>query len=381
MHRRAAIALLGFITSGCASLQSISPPDMLAYELSLATNGDDMMVAWHGGYGDTDIIYVEPLNHAGLPAAQPIAITDGQRFAYEPDLQLIGSDMVLAWYEKDKTTRETTAWVARLDRTGHEIWRRQLSGASGLARNAVVRHADHRVYTAWIEGADEGDIAVWTQTLSDDGAPLTSARRAASAGSTTWNLNAAIGPGERFYVVYDAQLGSRASELQLLTISDAEIRHDTISPDDGYASTYPDIGFDHAGTLALTWFDNRDGNAEVYLTIGSLHDIRSGAASPKRITHTQADSIGAYLAWNGERLGLVWCDAEYRQQEIFSQLFDARGRSYGPPARLTRTPTQSSIPSIRPWGAGFAIAWNEYKMATDGHSGISSSVATLSWLR
>ena len=84
------------------------------------------------------------------------------------------------------------------------------------------------------------------------------------ASVNTWNLNAATGDGGDFYVVYDARLGNRQNELQILTDQGGQVRRQQRwTPDDGFASVYPDLALGAAGHAALTWFDARDGNDEV----------------------------------------------------------------------------------------------------------------------
>ena len=41
---------------------------------------------------------------------------------------------------------------------------------------------------------------------------------------------------------------------------------DRLSADDGASSLYPDLAFG-AGRVAVTWWDTRDGNAEIYLAV------------------------------------------------------------------------------------------------------------------
>ena len=108
MMRALALAFC-LLVSACATVRPISPPGMKAFELSLATSGTDMMVAWHGGATGRDSIYIQSLDNAGRPRGSPHQITNGARYAYEPDLQLIDGDALVAWYEKDAATGKLTA--------------------------------------------------------------------------------------------------------------------------------------------------------------------------------------------------------------------------------------------------------------------------------
>ena len=124
------------------------------------------------------------------------------------------------------------------------------------------------------------------------------------------------------------------------------------------------------GRAALTWFDERDGNEEVYLSVSPQTELVDGVErSARRITHTPGESIGAYLAWNGDVGGLAWCDNSLGQHEVYFVRFDVRGAPVGAAERLTDNPSDSLIPAIRPWRNGFALVWNEFVPGRGGDHG------------
>jgi hypothetical protein len=134
--------------------------------------------------------------------------------------------------------------------------------------------------------------------------------------------------------------------------------------------------------IGLTWFDERDGNREVYVWTGTRHEMRLGIEQrAARVTRTAGESIGAYISWNAGRFGLAWNDNTEGQHEIFFEPFDADGRSLGPPQRLTNTRTASLIPSIRPAGTGFALAWNEAAIVAAGHASTTRSDVVFAQVR
>lgn len=386
MPSRLLLALGLLLLAACSPMPlQVSTGRMKAYEISLAASGEKLAMAWHGGVKGRDAIWLQWLSSDGRPSGKPIQITDGQRDAWEPDLQLIDGDPLLVWYEKDPASGAMTAWMERLAADGHPLWRRPLDAKGGLARNPVVRLSGSIIHVAWIEtpkGADQTP-AVWTEAFDASGATDAPPREAGTASDTTYNLNAAVDRRGAFYVVYDAPLGARASELQLLTIGEKSISQRSLSADDGFASVYPDLAINDADDVGLTWFDERDGNQEVYLRTGTLAELEgAGQMREQRITFTKAPSIGAYLIWNGRRLGLAWCDSEAGQSEVYAETFAPDGSSRAKPRRLTFTATESSIPSIRPWREGFAIGWNEYqaKGRGEGHVAIEASDAMIDWL-
>lgn len=377
-HGKASILFALALLAGCQQAHVISAEGMPAFEVSLAS-GPRAALAWHGGSLAHDAIYLQRLDQSGKPQGVPQRLTDGRQSAYEPALESFDDGWLLSWYEKQPVDHSTTAWLARLDDNGQLRWRHELSAADANGRNTVVRAAGQRIHVAWVQSAAGDSPAIWVAEYDPAGALISAPRRAAPASAETWNLNATTDGTGNFYVVYDAALGTQARELQLLRVADNVLSHRQLSADDGHDSVYPDIVSSGDG-LALTWFDSRDGNEEIYLHTGKPEQLlTSGEVRGTRITQTPGASIGAYLAWNGSQLGLAWCDPVDGQNEIFFARFDAGGSPLGITRRLTRTAAQSSIPSIRPWGRGFAIAWNEYQLAQAGagQGGIASSVAML----
>jgi hypothetical protein len=375
-------ALLGVFAAaaGCSGERSISPPEAKAHEVSLALFRDGFALAWHGGEGKHDGIYVRLADARGRARGPAMRITDAARSAYEPDLAAIDDNLIVAWYETD-SGGELAAYAARIDAQGARRWQRRLSPAGVNGRNTLVRVARDRIWVAWLQGNAGEDPEVYAAVVDAKSGAVLGSRPLAPASRDTWNLNAATDDAGRLHIVYDARLGTRAKELQRVSYDGDDVQRTMLGADDGFDSQYPDLALQGADA-ALTWFDQRDGNSEVYLAAGPLTDLDTLVTqNARRVTQTPGASIGAYLAWSGERLGVAWCDDTPGQDEIFLQSFDARAQPLGGPMRMTDNPTESLIPAIRPWREGFALAWTERTAALEadasGHAPTVSSVVRL----
>lgn|GEM_PF-585390 len=340
-----------------------------AFEASVATFPEGVAVAWYDTRAGYAQIYARFLDANGQASSDEMQLTHSRRHAYEPDLQLLDSDLLVAWYDKQQRTGGLIARVGRWTADGQVLWQKRLSRPDRNGRNPVVRQVGERIFCAWLESARGQRPWVWTMWLDRNGRVITPARKMAPASRTTWNLNAAIDPLGRAWVVYDAHHDTRRSELFLLMTSPGTTRHVRLSSDDGFDSVYPDVALE-GSRVALTWFDERDGNSEVYLLVDDWESMLANAGDElpgtraRRITHTPGNSIGAYVAWNGTQGGLGWCDDSEGQYELYFEPFDASGLPSAPPTRLTYTERWSMIPSITPWREGFALAWNEYQPST-----------------
>lgn len=371
---RPLILLVAAIVSACSPN---GERQMLAHELGLATIGNSAFAAWHGGPLGRSSIYLQKLDDAGELTGEPSKIQHGDGLAYEPDLIAVDKGLAVAWYERSPKDGKLTAWLAGVSEDGRRDWIVQLSGQGPDARNPVIRPIGTEIHVAWIEQGQTQDAygaSIWFQRFSQDGRALSAAVRLADANRETWNLNAGV-DGNALYLVYDAALGTVAHELHMIAIREGSVTHQGISEDDGHASLYPDLQFSKSGRAALTWFDARDGNQEVYLMVGDPEDLTPHSASKaQRITYSPGASSGAYVAWNADEVGLAWVDEIEGQPQLFAQLFTAEGGALGPASLLSTGPNQAGVPVIRAYRDGFVVAWNDYVLGgVKGHLNVVSS--------
>jgi len=377
MSRLVIAAAIACVAAGCGSprIGEVTGTYGQAYEPSLATFADGLAVAWYENRDGRGELYEQAVDADARPQGDPVRLTTGRREAYEPDIHAVegtatGDGFVIGWYEKD----DTGAFEPRLglwSRNGAARWIKTLARHG---RNTVARVHGELVFAAWIDDEVAPVAGVWTGWWDLHGETVVAPRRIADAGRTTYNLNAALSPRDAghgvpvAFVVFDAIVRTKAAELYVAEDDGAHAQVTRLTPDDGFASIYPDLALSGSRT-ALTWFDDRDGNEEVYLRVGLLQAVLGpDSLNGTRVTNTKGHSIGAYTAWNGERLGLAWCDDTEAQHEVYFAEFDAKGARRGALHRLSNTLAESLIPSIHPWRLGFAVAWNEYE-GTGGHNG------------
>jgi hypothetical protein len=360
--------------SACATPPASVSDSGAAYEADLAPLGDGIAVVWHDTRdGDTEI-YLRMLDAEGEPTEPARRLTHGADAAYEPSVAAIDrAGFAMAWYTKAADGR-MTSYVGAFNRDGTSRWVHPV--ASLPARNPVVRVSRLAIFAAWIQRDADGTESVWRRWWTREGEEIGLPVRLAPASTTTWNLNAAVDDAGSAWVVFDSDAFTQASEVFLARDDVSGRPLERVTSDDGAASKYPDIAV-RAGRAALTWYDERDGNREIYVTIEALDTIGGDVDTRAlRVTRSDGESIGAYVAWNGERVGLAWSDqtdGEAGEHEIHFQEFDA-GRARSQSRRVTDNATASLVPAIRPWRDGFVLAWNEYTAERDGRPA-SSDVA------
>jgi hypothetical protein len=373
-----------FLLAACSGPARLDSANGRAYELSLAYVGGRPAVAWYGGSTPHQALFIRYASNAGKPANQVLQLTDGARDAYEPSLQDIDGDALVAWYEQavepGTGTKRQSALLARFDAQGRQRWRMQLSSGETNGRIPVVRVRDGLVHVAWIEQRNDTDVMLRVASLDANGQWLQGPRDAARVGGNTWNLNAAIGADGSFHVLYDSGQGGTAKELHWLRVHDGQVDDRRISTDDGIESAYPDIALDGA-RAAITWFDARHGNAEVYLRCVRLDaagappanlQLDDGAA--RRVTRSPGDSIGAYVAWNDGHIELAWTEINGDRRRLLLRRFDGDCKPKAAAQQIGGRYGAAGIASLASSQFGFALAWDEQRRDS------SSLVLLRAWL-
>lgn len=356
-----AFCFLSFLLAACGQASTpiqVSHSGAGAYETALAVDGDaGFAVAWYDTRDGNPEIYFRLLDRGGHPSGPERRLTDTPDASYEASLEHIGDQFAVAWYEQTSDGRQT-AMLGEFDRDGGRKWVQAIAPGS---RNPVITTDGQAIIAAWIQAESDATEAVYVGTWDQDGHETRTRARVGTASKTTWNLNIAV-DRSGVWVVFDAVVSTRASELFLARLDDSGAHPVRLTRDDGAESKYPDLKLDDEGRVALTWYDMRDGNDEVYLFVGSQADLH-GEIDEKshRVTTTEGESIGAYLAWNNRVLGLAWSDKTSGTHDVYFQRFDDAGKPLGAEKRVTVSPMWSLVPAIRPWHMGFALAWTEYQ--------------------
>jgi hypothetical protein len=345
-----------------------------AYETALATDDAGFAVAWYDVRDGNAEIYLRLLDESGRLAGPERRLTETPDSSYEASLERLGGRFIIAWYEQTTEGRQT-AMLGAWTRDGDRKWTQAIAPDS---RNPVIRTDGHAIVAAWIQSEPDGSENVWVGSWAEDGKEQRTRTRVGPASKTTWNLNLDLN-GSDTWVAFDAATSTRSSELFVARVDASGVRLECLTRDDGASSKYPDLAVDGEGRVALTWYDMRDGNDEVYLFVGRVSDLHGELDDrARRITTTEGESIGAYVAWNAGRVGLAWSDKTPGAHEVYFQSFDSAGMPLGSVERLTRTETWSLVTAIRPWRKGFALAWTEYRPASSAiHDGTGEVAFTL----
>lgn len=109
---------------------------------------------------------------------------------------------------------------------------------------------------------------------------------------------------------------------------------------------------------AIAWYDDRDGNTEIYFTRVSAEGIELG--DDVRVTTDAARSEFPSLAWNGTGYGVAWNDTRDGSFRIYMVSLEASGARLGEDTLVSLGMTGIAASPRVVWdGAGYGAVWHD----------------------
>ncbi len=186
--------------------------------------------------------------------------------------------------------------------------------------------------------------------------------------------------GASVHVVwYDMRTGNAEIFYKRSTDAGATWQPDTALTNDPAGSYLPSIGVS-GNQIHVSWFDERDGNKELYYKRSLDGGLTWGP--DVRLTNDPADSYRPSVAVSGNGIHLVWYDNRDGNTEIFYKRSTDNGVTWSPDTSLTNDASDSFYPSVALSGTRVHVVWTDnrdanqeiyYKRNPFGNIGISEN--------
>ncbi|MFN2501735.1 MAG: exo-alpha-sialidase [Pyrinomonadaceae bacterium] len=132
-----------------------------------------------------------------------------------------------------------------------------------------------------------------------------------------------------------------------------------------------------ANVVHVVWFDERDGNWEIYYKRSTDGGVIWSADT--RLTNNAAGSFSTSITASGSVVHVVWHDNRDGNDEIYYKRSIDEGVSWETDTRLTNNAAQSRFPSVTVSGSAVHVVWRDDR---DGNREIYSKRSTdggVSW--
>jgi len=153
-----------------------------------------------------------------------------------------------------------------------------------------------------------------------------------------------------------------------------------LTNDPSQSSTSPNNAWCIASSgliVHVVWFDNRDGNYEIYYKRSVDGGVNWGADT--RLTNNAAGSGFPSVTVSGLVVHVVWYDNRDGNLEIYYKRSADGGVNWGEDTRLTNNTSNSYNPSVTVSGSGVHVVWREDRDGNDEIYYKRSTDAGASW--
>jgi hypothetical protein len=284
---------------------------------TLAWSGSLFGVGWYDTRDGDYETYFGLVDADGSRAGTDERISYGTGYSMHPSVVWTGSEYGMAWRDERDDQREI--YFARISADGARIGSEvRITTEAATSDNPSLAWTGSTFGVAWNDYRDANE-EIYLALVSDAGVKLGSdVRITTSTGSSI--RPALVWTGSEFGVGWQDNRDGNP-EIYLARISDAGVKvgTDVRVTTDSSASYKPDMTWT-GSEYALVWYDYRDGNTEIYLALVSADGVK--ASADLRITADADTSEEPDVAWSGSTLGVTWWDDRDGNYEIYFALID-----------------------------------------------------------
>jgi hypothetical protein len=292
-----------------------------------------------------------------------VSETTSGLFSITPSLAWSGSEFALGW--QDNRAGSFELYVARVSATGTKIGTDQrVDQSSG---DPFLEWGGSAYGATWVAHSGSSMEIYYARigpTVTVVSAPVqvTDADGGSYGPALAWN-------GSEYGLSwYDERDGNREIYFTRLLSggskvgTDVRVTTDTASSDNVGTRTLAWTGSQYGAS----WCDDRDGTREVYFARLLADGTKVG--SDVRVTSDGAVAASTALVWTGSQFGLVWTSDRDGNREVYFARLAPGGALVGSHVRVTTAANDSDFPDIAWTGSEFGVAWNDERLAVDAGS-------------
>jgi len=289
-----------------------------------------------------------------------------------------GSDVHVVWYDNRDGDQEIyykhsvdagVSWGADT----------RLTSSTAASLNPSVSVSGSVVHVVWEDGRD-GNFEIYYKRSTDGGTSWGLDTRLTSNSDVSFYPSVSVS-GSVVHVVWrDTRDGNYEIYYKQSTDGGISWGFDTRLTSNSAVSYLPTVSASDS-VVHVVWYDNRDGNDEIYYKRSADGGITWGSDAP--LTSNSAVSQYPSVSVSGSVVHVVWRDYRDGNFEIYYKRSTDGGISWGPDTQLTINSAISELPSVSVSGSVVHVVWRDdrdgnqeiyYKRSTDG--GISWGIDT-----
>jgi hypothetical protein len=329
----------------------------------LTSNGAYIHVVWEDERDGNREIYYKRTSDEGASWEVDTRLTNYINNSLNPSITVSGSFVHVVWEEQHDGNPEI--YYKRSSDSGLN-WdtETRLTNNPANSFNPSIMISGINIHLVWID-TRIGNNEIYYKSSNDNGASWGADIRLTNNSASSYDPSVSVS-GSNVHVVWiDGRSGNE--ELYYKQSTDGglnwgtDLRINNITNN----SLYPCVTTAGLGVHVI-WQDFRDGNAEIYYK----RSTNSGTSweADKRLTHNTNASYWPSITVSGSNVHVVWYDERDGNGEIYYKQSADGGVSWGVDSRLTNNNFGSVHPSVTVSGLVVHVIW------TDGRNGNNGEI-------
>lgn len=320
---------------------------------SIATNGNVVHVAWYDLRDTNSEIYYKRSSDGGLNWGADTRLTTNSSISMNPSVAALGTNVYVVWQDGrnggteiyfKQSTDEGLTWGADTRLSNNS----QPSTSPSLAVTASA------LYVVWCDGRNGNNGEIYYKFSTNGGLNWTTDRRLTNDSAVTNYPSVSISGSIVHVVWYDERDGNPEIYYKRSNVGDSTWGSDIRLTNNAASSVYPSISVS-GSVLHVVWYDDRDGNTEIYYKRSSDAGLSWGPEKP--LSNNSASSYNPSVAVSGSNVNVTWVDTRDGNKEIYYIHSTDGGLNWSAQIRLTNDAFDSYFQSVSALGSVANIAW------------------------
>ena len=211
------------------------------------------------------------------------------------------------------------------------------------------------VHTVWYDGRD-GNTEIYYKRSTDGGVSWGADTRLTSNSASSYAPSISVSGQVVHIVWYDNRDGNFEIYYKRSSNGGYSWSADTRLTNDNAYSGYSSVALS-GSVVYVVWHDYRDGNPEIYYKRSPDGGLSWGADT--RLTNNSAESGQASVTVYGSVVHVTWNDLRDGNWEIYYKRSNNAGVSWNADTRLTNYTSASLSPSVALSGLVVHVVWND----------------------
>ncbi len=327
----------------------------------LTANGDTLHTVWYDRRDGVDEVYYKRSTNKGTTWEADTRLTNNIGFSIEPSVAVSGSFVHVIWYDKSpgnfeifykRSTDGGTTWGADI----------RLTNDDSVSNHPSVAAFGSNVYVVW-EDNRTINWEIFCKLSSDNGTTWGADTRLTNKAGNSYFATVEVFGSNVHIAWYDWRDGNSEIYYKRSTNAGINWEADVRLTNNSFSSFYPSIGIS-GSNIHIVWFDNREGNNEIYYKRSTNYGVNWGADT--RLTNNSGASVYPNIAVSGLNVHFVWHDNSIgNTYKIFYKRSTDGGIYWQAEEQLTSNELNSNYPFIAIAGSSLHVIWIDTRISSN----------------